>query len=107
MRESDIEELATHGGPEPCAVVCEGGGEASVGVRGSGRSARPGTRRLRTSAPVVSYRDCSYSAPSISSRLPTGCESATRTGVSGFGERIWKPSRGVTNMVRITSRSSS
>jgi hypothetical protein len=33
MRESDIEELAIHGGPEPCAVVCEGGGEASVGVR--------------------------------------------------------------------------
>jgi hypothetical protein len=33
MRESDIEELATHGGPEPCAVVREGGGEASVGVR--------------------------------------------------------------------------
>jgi hypothetical protein len=33
MRESDIEELATHGGPEPCAVVCEGGSEASVGVR--------------------------------------------------------------------------
>ena len=33
MRASDIEELATHGGPEPCAVVCEDGGEASVGVR--------------------------------------------------------------------------
>ena len=32
MRESNIEELATHGGPEPCVVVREGGGEASVGV---------------------------------------------------------------------------
>ena len=33
MKESNIEELATHGGPEPCVVVREGGGEASVGVR--------------------------------------------------------------------------
>ena len=33
MRESDIEELATHGGPEPCVVVRGDGGEASVGVR--------------------------------------------------------------------------
>jgi len=32
---------------------------------------------------------------------------ATRTGVSGFGERIRKPSSGVTNMVRISSCSSS
>src|SRR3954447_12258367 len=33
MRELYIEGVAIHGGPEPCAVVCEGGGEASVGVR--------------------------------------------------------------------------
>jgi len=33
MRELYIEGLAVHGGPEPCAGVREGGGEASVGVR--------------------------------------------------------------------------
>jgi hypothetical protein len=32
MRESDIEDLANRDGPEPCVVVREGGGEASVGV---------------------------------------------------------------------------
>lgn len=31
MRESNIEGLASHDGPEPCVVVREGGGEASVG----------------------------------------------------------------------------
>jgi hypothetical protein len=36
MRESDIEGLAIHGGPEPCVVVRKGGGEASVGVRAAG-----------------------------------------------------------------------
>jgi hypothetical protein len=33
MRESDIEGVAIHGGPEPCVVVREGGGEASVGAQ--------------------------------------------------------------------------
>jgi hypothetical protein len=33
MRELYIEGVAIHGGPEPCAVVRKGGGEASVGVR--------------------------------------------------------------------------
>jgi hypothetical protein len=33
MKELYIEGVAIHGGPEPCAVVREGGGEASVGVR--------------------------------------------------------------------------
>jgi RNA-directed DNA polymerase len=33
MRELYIEGLAPHGGPESCAVVCEGGGEALTGVR--------------------------------------------------------------------------
>src|SRR5262249_35995195 len=31
MRESDTEGLATHGGPEPCAGVREGAGEALAG----------------------------------------------------------------------------
>ena len=33
MKESHIEGVATHGGPESCAVACEGGGEALTGVR--------------------------------------------------------------------------
>jgi hypothetical protein len=33
MRTLYIEVLASHGGPESCAVVCEGGGEALAGVR--------------------------------------------------------------------------
>ena len=33
MEESDTEGLAAHGGPESCAGVREGGGEALTGVR--------------------------------------------------------------------------
>jgi hypothetical protein len=40
MRESNIEGVASHGGPEPCVVVREGGSEASVGVR-AGRAIEP------------------------------------------------------------------
>jgi hypothetical protein len=40
MRESNIEGVASHGGPEPCVVVRKGGGEASVGVR-AGRAIEP------------------------------------------------------------------
>jgi hypothetical protein len=40
MKESNIEGVASHDGPEPCVVVREGGGEASVGVR-AGRAIEP------------------------------------------------------------------
>jgi hypothetical protein len=53
MKESDIEELATHGGPEPCVVVREDGGEASVGVR-AGRAIEP--RNLLFGVPTPSYK---------------------------------------------------
>ena len=33
MRESDIEGVASHGGPESCVGVCEGVGEALTGAR--------------------------------------------------------------------------
>lgn len=33
MKESDIEGIASHDGPEPCVSVCEDVREASVGVR--------------------------------------------------------------------------
>ena len=35
-----VEGVATHGGPESCAVVCEGGGEALTGAR-AGRAIEP------------------------------------------------------------------
>ena len=33
MRESDVEDLASHGGPESCGAIREGGAEALTGVR--------------------------------------------------------------------------
>jgi hypothetical protein len=52
MRESDIEELATRGGPEPCIVAREGGGEASVGVR-VGRAIEPRNLLVRGADAVL------------------------------------------------------
>jgi hypothetical protein len=43
MKESYVEGLATHDGPEPCAVAREGGGEASVGARAGRVSSREST----------------------------------------------------------------
>lgn len=40
MREPYFEGVATHDGPESCAVVCEGDGEALTGVR-AGRVIEP------------------------------------------------------------------
>jgi hypothetical protein len=36
MKESNIEEVAIHGGPESCVVVCEDGSEALTGVHVGG-----------------------------------------------------------------------
>ena len=41
-----IEGVAIHGGPESCAVVREGGGEALTGVR-AGRAIEPRKNRVR------------------------------------------------------------
>ena len=46
MRELYIEGLAPHGGPESCAVVREGGGEALTGVR-AGRAIEPRNQGVR------------------------------------------------------------
>jgi len=46
MRELYIEGLAPHGGPESCAVVCEGAGEALTGVR-AGWAIEPRNQRVR------------------------------------------------------------
>ena len=52
MRESDIEDLANRDGPEPCVVVREGGGEASVGVR-AGRAIEPRNLLVRGADAVL------------------------------------------------------
>jgi hypothetical protein len=52
MRELYIEGVATHGGPESCAGVREGGGEALTGVR-AGRAIEPRNHLIR-GADVVS-----------------------------------------------------
>src|SRR5690242_16392700 len=53
MRELYTEGLATHGGPESCAVVREGGGEALTGVR-AGRAIEPRNQGVR-GADAVKY----------------------------------------------------
>ena len=54
MKESYVEGLATHGGPESCAVAREGGGEALTGVRAGRVSSRE--RRLLRGADAVGGR---------------------------------------------------
>ena len=46
MRELYVEGIAIHDGPESCAVVREGGGEALTGVR-AGRAIEPRNQRVR------------------------------------------------------------
>ena len=52
MRESHAEGVATHGGPESCAVVCEGVGEALTGVR-AGWAIEPRNQRFVGADAVV------------------------------------------------------
>ena len=51
MKESYVEGVATHDGPESCAVVRKGGGEALTGVR-AGRVLSRERGRLRGADPV-------------------------------------------------------
>ena len=53
MRELYVEGVAIHGGPESCAVVREGGGEALTGVR-AGRAIEPRKNRVRGADAVAS-----------------------------------------------------
>lgn len=46
MEEPYTEGVATHGGPESCVVVREGGGEALTGAR-AGRAIEPRNHRVR------------------------------------------------------------
>ena len=82
MRESDIEELATHGGPEPCADVREGAGEASVGVR-AGWAIEPRKDMTREADAVIEsgrqHRRRRFREPSSD---PAGSENLCMRGVS-------------------------
>jgi hypothetical protein len=87
MRESDIEELATHGGPEPCVVVREGGGEASVGVR-AGRAIEPRNLLVWGADAVLQggrqYRRRRFREPSAD---PAGSKNLCMYGISGRENR--------------------
>jgi len=63
MEELYVEGVATHGGPESCVVVCEGGGEALTGVR-AGRAIEP--RNEHFGVPTLSERRKATSAAAIS-----------------------------------------
>ena len=53
MEELYVEGVATHGGPESCVVVCEGGVEALTGAR-AGQAIEP--RNERIGVPTLSKR---------------------------------------------------
>ena len=87
MRESNIEGLAIHGGPEPCAVVREGGGEASVGVR-AGRAIEPRNLLVWGADAVLQggrqHRRRRFREPSAD---PAGSENLGMRGISGRENR--------------------
>ncbi len=52
MKESHTEGVANHGGPESCADVREGGGEALTGVR-AGRAIEPRNQGIQGADAVI------------------------------------------------------
>ena len=63
MEELYVEGVATHGGPESCVVVCEGGGEALTGAR-AGRAIEP--RNVQFGVPTLSEWRKATSAAALS-----------------------------------------
>ena len=63
MEELYAEGVATHGGPESCVVVCEGGGEALTGAR-AGRAIEP--RNVHFGVPTLSDWRKATSAAALS-----------------------------------------
>ena len=96
MRESNIEGLAVHDGPEPCVVVCEGGGEASVGVR-AGRAIEPRNLLVWGADAVLQCgRQHRRRRFRESSADPAGSKNLCMYGVSGRENREvpWSPACG-------------
>jgi len=87
MKESNIEGLATHDGPEPCVVVRKGGGEASVGVR-AGRAIEPRNLLVRGADAVLQggrqHRRRRFREPLAD---PAGSENLSMRGISGRENR--------------------
>ena len=73
MEELYAEGVATHGGPESCVVVCEGGGEALTGAR-AGRAIEP--RNVQFGVPTLSEWRKATSAAALSRAVvgPRGVE---------------------------------
>ena len=67
MKESYVEGLATHTGPESCVAAREGGGEALTGVRAGRVFSRerhsPGCRRCKEKRKATSGASTSQDAP--------------------------------------------
>jgi len=104
MKESYVEGLATHDGPESCAVAREGGGEALTGVRAGrvlsrernslrgadaveeGGRQHPGRRYREASRdPARSQTPCTYANTSRGSR-----EIPSSPAVDGTAGRVGK-----------------
>ena len=81
MEELYVEGVATHGGPESCAVVCEGGGESiDRGTR------RPGYRATK----------CAFGVPTLSERRKATSAAALSRGA--VGPRVVKEPGHVRNL---------
>jgi len=87
MRESNIEGIASHGGPEPCVDAREGGDEASVGVR-AGRAIEPRNLLVRGADAVLQrgrqHRRRRFREPSAD---PAGSKNPCMYGISGRENR--------------------
>ena len=87
MRESNIEGVASHDGPEPCVAVREGGGEASVGVR-AGRAIEPRNLLVWGADAVLQcgrqHRRRRFREPSTD---PAGSKNLCMYGISGCENR--------------------
>jgi hypothetical protein len=82
MRELYIEGVAIHGGPESCAVVREGGGEALTGVR-AGRAIEPRKNRVRGADAVARVEGNTGRGVTRESRLgPARWENLCMYGIS-------------------------
>src|SRR6478735_8579800 len=76
MEELYVEGVATHGGPESCVVVCEGGGEALTGAR-AGRAIEP--RNVYSGVPTLSeWRKATPASGDIARRRRTPRGQRTR-----------------------------
>ena len=87
MKESYVEGLATHDGPESCAVAREGGGEALTGVR-AGRVLSRESNHLRGADAVEEggrqHQECRYREALVD---PARSETPSTYGNTSHGNR--------------------